>query len=448
MTKCKFIKLFAAFLCIGCICSNTSKVQANELSDTYTDMESNSEYDTESLYLNTPYFIIENSGIGNFNYSMKNGKSKITWTEGYYSPDDNITITYDFQIAKNADFTEAETFQTTKASITLKKSQFGKNGGVFYIRARANYNDIQFSDWSETKELTYIKINKTNFPGLYTLLKNGGKKSSYNEKTNEWSTEKVIYDTNSDSWLDPNEIENMWGLFTITESYQKNGKCYTKAATKVSNLEGVNYLKHLSTVSLEHYSGQKIDLSDNPNIYNVNVRGITSTQITVISPTAKTIDVEADYRNKNFTKINLLKCPNAVDITAYGYNGTPNLTLPKVKTELRQLSISDLGMKTLDLNSYPNLQLLYIYNSDITKLKINKCTDLRYLYFWHCEKLKSLDIRKNKELTGLSVYKSPGLTTKTIKGYKNVKKSTINTKDGKWWYGTDEYNKLIQGLWK
>ena len=418
MKKQKLFKFFTTLLCISFLhANNLQPAMAAETPD--TDTINHTENTQEPLYLSAPCFTMENFDVNtNTDYSMKKDKSKITWTESYHNSEDNISITYDFQIAKKSDFSGAKTLQTSKPSIILKKSQFGKHGGIFYVRVRANYNNMQFSDWSEPKELTYIKIDKTNFPGLYQLLKNGGKKASYNEKTNEYYTEKVIYDKNGDTWLDPNEINLMWGLFTLTESYQKNGKWYTKDATKVSSLKGIEYLKNVSCIQLSHYSGKTIDCSKNKGIYSIYVTGISSDQITVISPTAKTVSVETPFNNDNFNKIDLSKCDKAVSISAYGNNKTKTLILPKNKKNLKELSISDLETKTLNLNPYTNLQLLYVYKCDTTKVQLTKCQNLRYLYFWHCDKIKNLDLSKNKKLVGLSVYKSSGLTKNTIKGYK------------------------------
>lgn len=428
MTSKTFKQFLITVLSISCLLFGTQNAQATEYDYSDSDFSSS---------ISAPW--IRETYEDSYAFD-ENGETRLTWNAYYFNSDS--VITYEVEFGTKEDFSDAVTYTTSEPSLTLSKSVFGTNGGKFYFRVRACENGYNYSNWSDTAEAIYVKINKANFPGMYKLLEEGGRQMNF-----EGGYDTYTYDSNEDGWLDPYEIHNIWGLFTASVKKTKDGKIYYEPHVKISSLKGVEYLTNLSTISLYQYSGKKVDCTDNPRMHSIRISGITSNKITVISPTAKTVDVEADYNNKKFTKINLLKCPNAVDIYAYGNEATPTLILPKVKNKLKQLSISDLGMNTLDLNSYTNLQLLYIYKSDITKLKTNKCTDLRYLYFWHCDKLKSIDLSKNTKLTGLSVYKSPWLTTKTIKGYKNAKKSTINTGEGKWWYGTSSYEKLMKKLY-
>ena len=427
-------QIFMTSLCIGSLLLGVQTVQASE----YTPDDFTAYPENESISSDAPY--IPETFTEPFALD-ENGEATLTWNPQRYSEVGGIT--YEVEFSKNADFSDAVTYTVSEPSLTLSIADFGKNGGNFYYRVRYIENGYSYNSWSNTGEVTYVKINKTNFPGMYKLLQKGGKQMNFNGGYDTYT-----YDANGDGWLDPYEIHQIWGLHTANVKKTKNGKTYYEPHVKVSSLKGVEYLTNLSTISLYQYSGTKIDCSNNPRLNSIWVSGITSKQITVISPTVQNITVEATYENKNFTKINLKKCPNAHTITAYGNNGTPKLVLPNEKKSLRELSVSDLGMKTLDLNSYTNLQLLYVYNSDITNLKINKCTDLRYLYFYYCSKIKSLDLSKNKRLIGFATVSAPGLTTKTVKGYKNADKAIFNSKDGKFWYGTDEYNELKQSFWQ
>lgn len=429
----KHIKqLFMTSLCVSSLLLVAPTVQANEYApDDFTSYSEN-----EIISSDAPYIFETFTEPFALN---KSGEATLTWNPQRYSEVGGIT--YEVEFSKNADFSDAVTYTVSEPSLTLSIADFGKNGGNFYYRVRYIENGYIYNSWSNTGEVTYVKINKTNFPGMYKLLQKGGKQMNFNGGYDTYT-----YDTNGDGWLDPYEIHQIYGLYTSSVKKTKNGKIYYEPHVKVSSLKGIEYLHNLSTISLYQYSGTKIDCSQNSQMRSIWVRGITSKQITVISPTANDISVEATYENKNFTKTNLKKCPNAHTITAYRNNGTANLVLPKDTKALRELSVSDLGMKALDLNSYKNLQLLYVYNSDIANLKINKCTDLRYLYFYYCSKIKSLDLSKNKKLIGFATVSAPGLTEKTVKGYKNAKKVTFNSKNGKWWYGTEEYNKLKQSF--
>lgn len=431
--------LFATFLCASCICFSSQVGQASEYNSENSSFYS--EYENAISYSHSDAPVIAETYSDDYSLN-ENGEAKLTWMPNYYSS--NSEITYEVEFSANADLSNAKTYTVSEPSLTLSLADFGENGGRFYARVRYIENGYNYSSWSEISEIIYVKINKTNFPGMYKLLKKGGKQLNFIDG----SYISHIYDKNGDGWLDPREIYDISGLYTASVKKTKDGKTYYEPHVKVSSLEGIEYLTNLFSIHLIQYSGTRIDCSNNPRLHNIDVRGITSKKITIISPTANSIQVEATYTNKNFKSINLSKCPNAIQITAYGNDGTPKLTLPKAKTTLKELSVSELGMKTLNLNEYTGLQLLYVYNSDITNVKINKCTDLRYLYFYYCSNIKSLDLSKNKKLIGFSTVTTPGLTEKTVKGYKNADKATFNSKDGKWWYGTEEYQELMQSLWQ
>ena len=73
--------LLTTVLCISCICLTSQTVQAME----YTDSHNDSTYTTEYPSLNTPYFTVKDFDVNKKrDFTLKKGKSKITWTEGYY----------------------------------------------------------------------------------------------------------------------------------------------------------------------------------------------------------------------------------------------------------------------------------------------------------------------------------------------------------------------------
>ena len=373
----------------------------------------------------------------------KTGNATIKWsavTDG--SMYESVAIGYELQIAKDKEFTNAKQYATKEASLTLNKSEFGKNGGKFYGRVRliVDYLDEAETDlvgmWSEPREMVFVKINKTNFPGMYNVLKNGGKYSSMD------GIKKIDYDPNDDGWLDPVEINDIWTLGTLNETKKVNGVYKTTKAPNISSLKGVEYLTGLDSVSIARYSGKTADLSKT-SVYNVRITGITSKQITVNAPTAKFVHVEADYNTK-MTKMDLSKCSNAVDIDAYGNDGTKTLKLPKSKKKLKILSLSEIGTKSINLNEYTKLQQVYFYECDATSIKVNKCKQLRYIYFYFCFDIKSLDLKSNKKLRGADFYKTPGLTKSTVKRPKNGK---YTWNQGKWWYKTSAYKKDMEKIY-
>lgn len=416
-------KLLALLFCIICFGTVSQTMQAAEIPN-----EKSAAEDFSYLSQCIPVFYYNDS---NYPGLDKNGKAQVNWFINYYN---NGTISYEIEIAANSNFKNAKKYTAEETQFTLKKSSFGTNGGTYYLRARSRVDlaagEAMYSDWSETQQLTFVAINKKNFPGMYKLIKSGG------EYSWDGKIEKITYDSNKDGWLDPKEIKSIHRLSTVAHSKKKDGYYYQAVPIKVSDLTGIEYLPNVEMVSLAQYSGKKADLSKN-KVKWLELRGVTSKEITVIAPNVGDIFIEASSAAK-LSKMNLSSCTGAVELTAYGNNKTKTLILPKTNKKLKVLSVSDFGIKTLNLNSYKSLQQLYLYKCDITSVRMDKCKNMKYLYFWWCEKIKSLDITANKKLKGVDFYGTKGLTKHTVKAPKSAK---VTWEKGKWWYGTKDYEK-------
>lgn len=377
--------------------------------------------------------------------NMTEGKAIIQWMEyGSYVDTSEGTFSYELELADNELFIGAKQYSTNLSSLAVDKLQFGEHGGKFYVRVRyvlqlANEVTPIYSQWSEKREFTFIAIDKENFPGLYKLLLNGGKDFNM-----DGSFEKVVYDINGDGWLDPAEINEIWSLDTRNETKKVKGKYKTTKATNISSFEGIEYLTKLTNVHIERYSGTVADLSDKTNINHVWISGITSKKFSLNAPDATYIHAEAAIDNK-ITKMDVSKCSKVVDLTVYGNEGTKTLKLPKEKKKLKVLSLSEFKMKSVSLNAYTNLQQAYFYEVDAKNIKVNKCKDLRYIYFYFCNEIKSLNLKSNKKLRGADFYKTPGLTKSTVKKPKNGK---YTWDKGKWWYKTESYKKDMKKLYQ
>ncbi len=372
---------------------------------------------------------------------LENGKVTIT-VRADKCFEDSFVVSYEMELSQNENFNNAQQYHASTNTFLLDKSVFGKNGGKFYVRVRRGVQSLQdtktwTSDWSNTEEVKFVKINKVNFPGMYEILKNGGKHST------RTGAEKLIYDINKDGWLDQEEIDKIWMIGTLNESKKVNGVYKFTKAPNISGFKGIEYFHNLHSVYVARYSGKKADFSKSP-VKMVDIRGISAKQITVIAPNAENVMVEADYNNK-MTKIDLSKCGQAVEIYAYGNESTKNVKLPKAKKNLKILSVSEIGIKNLDVNKYTNLQQLYVYDSDMTSVKVNKCKDLRYIYFWYCYNIRSLDLKSNNKLRGADFYKTPGLTSSTVKKSKSGK---YTWNKGKWWYSTSAYKKDMKKIYQ
>lgn len=383
---------------------------------------------TKSLKDKAPTLTMDEMKLG-FN---SKGKVKVTWENSYESPSGN-KVTCEVQMADNSKFKNAKKFTTKNTYINIARSKFGKNGGTMYFRVRFydTFNGKKvYSAWSEVKDYNFVKINKKNFPGMYELLKKGG--CAYEMESNSYVTQ--VYDTNKDGWLDPKEIFNISNI----ENRQQYENHQPLPMIQVSSLEGIKYFKALQSICLAQYSGTKADFSKNQQLFNIDIYGLTSKSIQVISPTARTVSVEPTYSNKGFEKMDLSKCKNAQTIYVYVSKNTHTLKLPTYKKNLRFLSISDYNVATLDFNSYVNLEQIYLYECDLTKLNINKCKNLHYLYFYYCHKISGIDVRANKNLRGIDAAYCDKLTKSKIVAPVNTK---VTEDQGKWFMQTEEYKK-------
>lgn len=369
----------------------------------------------------------------------KKGECPLEWTVSLPEVPEGMELSYEVQVSKSKKFQKAKEFTTKDRQFVMNKEILGKQGGTFYFRVRTCMSNVSgggiTGDWSETREMTFLAITKKNFPGIYKLLKKGGRYYGMEK------VEKIVYDQNKDGWLDESELLRITQLGTVNISKKKNGIYHSVPYLKMSGLEGVEHLPNLSSIHLSHYSGTKVDLSKNKVQY-VWITGVTATNIEVIAPDAKEINIEAHYDTK-MKKMDFRTCKNARNMWVYGANKTKKVYLPKYKKNLKVLSMSELSYGELNLNGYTNLQQIYLYRTKIDKLKINKCKDLRYLYFYFVDSIKNVDVTGNKKLRGMDIYSTPTLTGKTVK---YGKKTKVTWQKGKWWYDTDAYKKDMQNL--
>ncbi len=415
----KYIKHAGIFLvCALALIANAKKIYAQE--------------DYSYVVSNVPY-IAEDVTFGAEGLSWKAFLQE--------EPACGVSYTYEVEIADNPEFSDAKKYTATKQAMELTAKQLGPQAGRYYARVRtcAMLGDGQQlqSDWSEVREFSFVAITKKNFPGLYKLLKNGGKRSTLT------GTEPVTYDKNGDGWLEPAEIRDLNSIDSCDEYIKKKRKTVVKKAVDVSSLEGLEYLPNVRSISLARYSGSVLDASK-VELFFLNVRQTTAKRLTVIAPTAKHVSVQASIDVK-VKSMDVSRCDNAVDLLVYGNKGTKKLKLPKNKTNLKNLSLSDFKLEHLNLNSYTKLQQFYLYHTRVKTVKVKKCKDLRYIYFYFCTKLDKLELKANKKLVGADVYNTPGLTRSTVKSPKRAK---VTWKKGKWWYETKKYKQLMKNMYK
>ncbi len=373
---------------------------------------------------------------------VKLGEEGLTWEPGIYVEDGVVDkVTYEIEIADNADFANPQKFDATEPELTLSKKIFGQQGGRYYARVRNCVTTVDgqqlYSDWSEAMEFVCVAITKRNFPGLYKILKNGSRKSTLT------GTEKVVYDKNGDAWLDPEEIQGIYSLDTADVYKKKNGKYTVTKAPTISNLKGIEYLSQVCSISFARYGGKKFDVSKN-KVDFINIRAVTAKKITVIAPQAENVSIQSDEGVK-VSSMDVSQCGNAVNLLVYGNEGTKKLKLPQNKTKLKILSLSEFGFRNLNMNAYKNLRQLYVYDSKIRTVQVNKCKKLNYIYFYFGWKINRLNLASNRNLVGADFVKTPGLTRNTVKRPKGAK---VTWGKGKWWYSTKRYKKFMAKLYQ
>ena len=331
----------------------------------------------------------------------------------------------ELQYSASAKFKNAKTTKITNAysSYNVSHKKVKTYNGRLYARVRTLYvtssGEKVYGPWSNSVCVELVKISKKNFPGLYKTLKSGTYQTYVGENGSDFKLKTFYYDKNQDGWLDEEEIQYIYSL---------------DLEDPISSLKGVGYLTSLASITLKEYTGTKADFSNNPGLCYITIERQKSSEITIVSPTAKRISIYQYTQWDKLSKIDLSGCSNVVEITAYGnsQHKVTSLVLPKKKSGLRVLSISDLKCSTLNLNS----EQLYLYSSDVSNVKLTKCKNLKYLYLYYCSSIKSLDLTANTKLKGVDLYKNTSITKDRLKAPKKAK-VTANT--GKWWYETDSY---------
>ena len=379
-------------------------------------------------------------------FTLEKGKTTIRWSSF------SDWSFYDVELADNPQFMDAKLYSTEESELTIEKSALGKHGGRFYLRIRANQRETEegggatIGEWSEPKEMVMVKIDKTNFPGMYSVIKNGGKKINILNG----DVEKVIYDKNKDGWLDTKELNEIYEIVTTDISKKEKGKYKLIKATSISSFKGVEFFPRLHNIKVARYSGKKADLSE-CSATNVEFLRHTARQLTVIAPKAKSIRIIDPI--KNYPQIDLRKCSSAVIIGVSAENTSGNgsrtgskiVKLPSEKKNLKLLELCEVHVKTLNLNAYTNLQQLFMYRCKTKSVKVNKCKNLRYVYICQCKKIKSLNLKFCKKLRGADFYQTPGLTKKTVKKSKSGK---YTWNKGRWWEKTSAYKKDMSNFYK
>lgn len=368
-------------------------------------------------------------------------------------------------------------------SYRIPVSVLGQNGGKLYARIRAfgtiktiesvfdhgepatvQVGDVVYSSYQDLNcwygyticsnyeedmsrdHCEYVKINKTNFGGMYALIKDGfyycdpkGKKS--------------FYDKNRDGWLDPSEIKEISTLSNY--SYKKYASGYEVLwgtemyQCKISDLKGLKYLPWVSYIDIRDYTGTKLDLTDYPHIRTVSMCEFWKSKFQLIAPDVREIKIESEtggsWKKAKLSSVDVSKCNAVVKLTLGGsYFRYITTTLPASADALRWIALSYNKTKTINLNKYKNLNMAYFYADKCTKCAMDQCTKLNYVYFYCMDNIRSVDLKKAKSLKAVDIYNCKNLKNSAVKTVKGTKK-TVNK--GRWWESTDTWRKLAESVY-
>ena len=172
-------RFFVMLICFGGICIFSSNVLAKEGQEESIQLENIQMENTQSEkfdYMNVCIPVFTDTEIA----FDANGECTISWWTNYELYLEEIAeVRFQVEVANNGEFEEAQIFHTNETNFIFQKSLLGKNGGTYYLRVRTcvtnTKGELLYSDWSNTKEVSFFAINKHNFPGIYKLLKKGGK---------------------------------------------------------------------------------------------------------------------------------------------------------------------------------------------------------------------------------------------------------------------------------
>ena len=359
---------------------------------------------------------------------LKNSKTTFQWE---FENTTGITVSkYEVLVSSDEAFSTANTvsYESTGTSVDVPASVFGKNGGWFYVKVRAVGSNAEGqvvnSAYSEVQKYAFVKINKTNFPGLYKILKDW---KCCDDRLNKSYT-------NKDAWIDPLEIND---LYVIDADDAHDPEKVGSGNYKVSSLKGIEYFTNLEDIIITNYTGGTIKLTQ-PNIKNLDIRyklKNKTKKIKVVAPYLKKLNINTYYSSLKSVQVDAKKLES---LTIKDKSGTDHRNINTLKLSsmpnLKYFYVWGIEAKNkkLNLNKYTNLQKLYIMETNYQSVDASKCKKLKEVYCYTNKNLKTLNLKNCKKIKYVGSYNCPKLTTKGVKLPKN-KKSRCKLEQGIWW---------------
>ncbi|WP_310603196.1 hypothetical protein [Anaerosporobacter sp.] len=246
----------------------------------------------------------------------------------------------------------------------------------------------------EVQKEVKIKINKTNFPGLYQTLKD--KK----------------YDTDEDGYLSEYECRCVFWIQT------------PKA---VSSLEGIENFPNLSTMYLANYTGTKITITKTNEKLKWLYITPKKSKLTINAPYVKRLGVQLiEFREdgtismgnvrvgSTLKTLDISTCKN-VQVLEIIQSKLSTLKLPNKNSNLQWVCLESLSIGKLDFQNYKNLAYLRLAKvSNLKSLNLSKNTNLRAMEIYSKTKLKKIDVSNSKKLSAIYLFQENDSLKKSI----------------------------------
>lgn len=198
-----------------------------------------------------------------------------------------------------------------------------------------------------------------------------------------------------DDILTPEEIKNVVEI-------QINGFKISEF-TKLENLAGIDHFTSLRRLIVIKTNLQFIDLSNNKNLYKIEVSysKLKSLDITALT---NLITLECNY-NDDLVNLSLNKDAKLKTLNC-SYTSLSNLDISPYASTLTSLNIAFTNIIISDFSPYKELQKLDISGLNYSSLDLSKNLNLERLECALNPNLKTLDISKNYNLGYLSISKT------------------------------------------
>ena len=204
----------------------------------------------------------------------------------------------------------------------------------------------------------------------------------------------------------------------------------------LNNLEQIDLTNNDSLVNFMISDSEvvQIDLSNKPNLYEVNIS--YNYNLTTLDLSNCTNLYILNCYSNNLTTLDLSSCTNLNFFNCYNNNLTA-LDLSSC-TNLNYFYCSDNNLTTLDLSNCTNLYYLYCYDNNLTTLDLSSCTNLYDLYCYD-NQLNNLYLGSNISGGALETYNNPYLNCINVNDLNYYSNNTYSSIDP-WQYFSDDCN--------